>query len=98
MRRLKWFIVLLFVLICGAGYCETKSEKDAVLPSPQIAGAEYVGMDTCAMCHEKIAKEFKRSAHARLVAASKQEGQGCETCHGPGSLHADVETKADKKA
>lgn len=74
------------------------SEGDAIAPHGQILGAKYVGMDTCAMCHEKVVKNFKRSEHARIVVAGKQEGQACEACHGPGSLHADTEGKANKKA
>lgn len=98
MKRWKWYIVVLCVLIPGISYCETQPKDDTVTPSSKIAGAEYVGMETCAMCHEKIAKNFKRTEHARIVVASKQEGQACEACHGPGSLHADAQTKAEKHA
>lgn len=82
MKRWKWYIVVFFVLMAGAAWAE----------------AEYVGMDTCAMCHEKIAKAFKRSEHSRIVAVSKRKDQACETCHGPGGLHADAEGKANKHA
>lgn len=102
MNRLKWCIVIFCALIIGAAgiaCCETQSKQETVVPASKIAGATYVGMETCAACHEKIAKNFKRSYHARLVVASKsKEGQACETCHGPGSLHADAQTKAEKHA
>ncbi len=87
--------------MAGTGYCKTQSEVDTVVQLTKTAKAEYVGMDTCAMCHEKITKAFKRSDHARIVVRSKdkdKEGQACETCHGPGSLHADAEGKAQKRA
>ena len=50
--------------------------------------AEYVGAETCAACHSKEAKEFKRSTHARISIPEGVQAQGCEMCHGPGSLHA----------
>ena len=62
--------------------------------------AEYIGSESCAACHSKEAKEFKRSTHARIslpvpgtdfqrsVPGTDFQAQGCEMCHGPGSLHA----------
>jgi len=97
----KYIFIFCAVMIGAAGttYCGARSEGDVVKQPGKIVGAQYVGMDTCAMCHEKIAKNFKRSEHARIVVASKmKEGQACETCHGPGSLHADAQTKAEKYA
>lgn len=98
MRKEMWYVIIFCVLIASAAYCKDQPQGDTVAPPPEKGNAEYVGMDTCAMCHEKIAKDFKRSEHARLVTRSKEEGQACETCHGPGSLHADAEGKANKKA
>jgi len=46
----------------------------------QSSGRNQVGNDTCLSCHEDVARSFSASKH----------GQGqCESCHGPGSAHAD---------
>ncbi|MDE2028113.1 MAG: hypothetical protein KGJ11_06200, partial [Candidatus Omnitrophica bacterium] len=53
--------------------------------------AKYVGMDTCAMCHEKEVKEYKLSTHARIHIKNDTTGaEDCEVCHGPGSVHVDA--------
>ena len=50
--------------------------------------AEYVGIETCAACHAKEFQEFQHSTHARINIPAGSGAQGCEMCHGPGSLHA----------
>ena len=54
-----------------------------------LNGAKYVGDKVCISCHEDIQEEliknYKFSAHQAIKATGKR----CESCHGPGSLHAD---------
>ena len=61
-------------------------------PAPKapvaVAAATYVGAETCLGCHENKAADptlHFRAADPRTPAATK----GCESCHGPGSAHAD---------
>lgn len=63
-------------------------------PTPaQAAGApaaKYVGQDTCLNCHDDKKKGYEGSAHHRAAdPRTPAAKQGCETCHGPGSLHVD---------
>ncbi|MBZ5581359.1 MAG: DmsE family decaheme c-type cytochrome [Acidobacteriia bacterium] len=59
--------------------------------------AEYVGSDTCQGCHEDIFKAFEKNPH-HLVETSKKykfDTKACESCHGPGSKHAESMSAAD---
>jgi predicted CXXCH cytochrome family protein len=55
---------------------------------PTIAGAEFTGSESCAECHAEIARGFVTASHARLKAPGAHAvNVGCESCHGPGSIH-----------
>jgi predicted CXXCH cytochrome family protein len=59
-----------------------------VVAPPSVAGAEFVGSETCQECHADIVKGFKTATHTRLKAAGPHAKDiGCESCHGPGSVH-----------
>jgi DmsE family decaheme c-type cytochrome len=65
---------------------EVKPAVAAPAPSPSL---DYVGASTCLSCHQNQ-EHFKDTVHARAFAQLKgiEFEKSCETCHGPGSLHA----------
>ena len=55
------------------------------------AAAKYVGSDACKGCHEDAFKSYGRSVHGKkAVPGNPAAGEGCESCHGPGSVHVDA--------
>ncbi len=61
-----------------------------MIAPPQIPGAKFVGSKDCAECHADITKNFGDATHAKLQAHGTHGATeiGCESCHGPGSVHA----------
>ncbi|TBR23928.1 DmsE family decaheme c-type cytochrome [bacterium] len=55
-------------------------------------GKTEVGATACANCHAEKVEAYKRSPHGRSLAAAKDVPfeKSCETCHGPGSAHAEA--------
>jgi len=70
-----------------------------VQAAPQAAqtAPEYVGSDTCQGCHEDLFAPFKKTPHQRIETDKRRgwEGRACESCHGPGSKHAESSSAAD---
>lgn len=59
---------------------------------PAVEGATFVGNKACVECHSEFTRVFASSPHARihLDGAPRAEAAGCESCHGPASLHVNA--------
>ncbi len=76
------------VLLLAVISCSSLSRQAVVLPD--VPGAKYVGSADCDQCHDEICRSFQTADHARLIAQGKNGlDAGCESCHGPCSLHED---------
>jgi predicted CXXCH cytochrome family protein len=53
----------------------------------QTKTSDFVGSETCALCHADVANKFSSNPHAKLALAHDGKGATCESCHGPGGAH-----------
>ena len=78
----KWLVRTLPLLVL-LGACATGTIREKLLTLPVIEGANYVGMETCAGCHEDKAAGLEKNVHGRLADFELMGAQkGCESCHG----------------
>jgi len=86
--RLLVLMAAAAALVLGAISCGTVTNSVVVLPN--IPGAHYIGSKECEQCHEDLYRGFATADHARLIAAGTNAlNAGCESCHGPCSIHSD---------
>ena len=59
--------------------------------------ADYVGSDTCKTCHEEIYNNFQKTPHFAVETGARRgwAQRACESCHGPGSKHAESASAED---
>lgn len=82
-------VVAAMFLSIGATFAQT--------PSTDTKPATYVGSEACQMCHEDIFAAFQKNPHFAIEKDKRRgfETRACESCHGPGSKHAESTSAAD---
>ncbi len=80
--------IVIVALLIMAVSCATVHRS--VVELPMVPGADYIGSKECEQCHDKIYRDFIATAdHSRLITPGPHLlDVGCESCHGPASLHA----------
>jgi DmsE family decaheme c-type cytochrome len=71
--------------VAALGAAENKPNTQSKAAAPE----DFVGADTCAGCHEEVAKGFASNPHSRLALEHGNTGVTCESCHGAGKAHVD---------
>lgn len=83
-------VVLTFLL--GAGvFCATSLAASGApgseTPAKDAAHVDFVGAESCATCHEAVAKGFASNPHTKMALMHGNGNVTCESCHGPGGEH-----------
>lgn len=87
-KRALALLLILSVFSLVTISCRTVTRTAVMLP--QIPGAKYIGSKECEQCHEEIYRDFATADHSRLITEGPNAlNAGCESCHGPASLHSD---------
>ena len=97
-RAARWVFIMMAVALCSATYGGAQEKASAPAPSKtDNKPAQYVGSDTCQGCHEDIFNAFQKNPHHAVEADKKRgfDGKACESCHGPGSKHAESMSATD---
>jgi DmsE family decaheme c-type cytochrome len=87
------FIFLLFLLFLPR--LRASTQKVASKQSPATAqhadASQYVGSETCALCHAGIVHSLEQTPHWKMTLKGIPNGapDNCEGCHGPGKAHVD---------
>ncbi len=97
-----FFLLILLLAPALAPANQEQAKPEAGPPAAAQAKAdtkpaEYVGSETCQTCHEDIFKAFAKNPHEVVETHGKRnwKGKACESCHGPGSKHAESADAAD---
>ena len=86
-KRLLRSLMLLPMLLLAVPAFAQQPSASHLASSPNAS--DYVGSDTCALCHADISKNFADNPHAKIVLMHGGTGTTCESCHGPGRAHVE---------
>ncbi len=92
------FVFLATAVLPAKGPQDAKPAAPAKAEAPKPAAKkDFVGSETCAGCHDEISTGFKTNRHVSLETNKRRgwDGKACESCHGPGSIHAETTEKTD---
>ncbi|MEO8662479.1 MAG: DmsE family decaheme c-type cytochrome [Bryobacteraceae bacterium] len=88
--------VLLLLIVSSVAVAGQDAKPPEAAEKPKVEAktavkAEYVGSETCQTCHEDISKGLLKNPHRIVETNGKRgmQGKACESCHGPGSKHAE---------
>ncbi len=90
-------IVAVCALVLLPAGCKNAPVLQSTSPVVQLLeGAFYTGTDSCIPCHDDVYGQYKQTIHYRLAPHELTDAtRGCETCHGPGSLHVQAKGGLD---
>ncbi|MGA2351269.1 MAG: DmsE family decaheme c-type cytochrome [Terracidiphilus sp.] len=85
-----WMFVVGAGLLCAPVLmAQPAAAKPATAAVKDTAPGDFVGAETCATCHEAVAKGFASNPHTKLAELHGKNGATCESCHGAGKAHVE---------
>ena len=99
LRAWMWLlgaVILCVPVLASAAPGDKPAAPQAAAQAQPAAPADFVGAETCANCHEEVAKGFANNPHTKLALEHGNTGVTCESCHGAGGAHVEAGGDATK--